>query len=96
MSWHIAEAKQSFSKLVRATKEEPQLIYNRDRLVAAVFEVETFQEFEAWRKKNRRPSVAEGAAKIRQACVEEEYLLGLPDRKNRPNPFADALDGLPR
>lgn len=96
MNWRIAEAKQSFSKVVHAAREEPQLIYNRDRLVAAVVEGEAFQEFVDWQRRYRRSSLASGAAKVRQACAEEGYVLEFPERENRPNPFADALDDLPR
>ena len=95
MNWHIAEAEQSFSRLVEATHDEPQLIYDRDRLVAAVVEAETFQEFVEWRKR-QRPSLAAGAAEVRRVCAEEGYVFEIPERKNRPNPFADALDDLSR
>ena len=96
MNWRIAEAKQSFSRLISATHEEPQLIYNRDRLVAAVIEAEIFQEFQDWQNEHRRPSVAEGAKRVRRACAEEGYVFEQPSRQDRPNPFSDALDDLPR
>jgi prevent-host-death family protein len=96
MNWRIAEAKQSFSRLINASRDEPQLIFNRSRLVAAVVEAETYKEFVDWRTRHRRLSVADGAAQVRQACAEEGYAFDLPTRKSRPNPFADALDDLPR
>ena len=96
MNWRIAKAKQSFSKLISATQDEPQLIYNRDRLVAAVIEAGTFEEFQDWRKHHRRPSVADGALKVRQACDQEDYVFEQPSRESRPNPFTDALDDLSR
>jgi len=96
MNWRIGEAKQSFSKVVQAAREEPQLIYNRDRLVAAVVEGETFQEFMGWQRRHAQSSLAAGAAKVRQACAEEGYVFEIPERENRPNSFADALDDLPR
>ncbi|WP_296899130.1 type II toxin-antitoxin system prevent-host-death family antitoxin, partial [Thiohalocapsa sp.] len=48
MSWKIADAKQRFSELVRQAVAEPQLIYNRNRLVAAVIDAEDYQAFTAW------------------------------------------------
>ena len=59
-------------------------------------EAKAFEEFLAWREKHQQPSVADGAAKVRQACTEEDYTFQLPERENRPNPFSDALDGLSR
>lgn len=43
MDWRIAQAKQKFSELIGAVRQEPQLIYNRDQLVAAVIEAKMFQ-----------------------------------------------------
>ena len=48
MSWNIAQAKQRFSEVVRQAAEEPQLIYNRDHLVAAVIDAEDFEAFKQW------------------------------------------------
>lgn len=36
MTWKSAQAKQNLSRLIRAASSEPQQIYNRNRLVAAV------------------------------------------------------------
>lgn len=48
MNWKIDEAQQKFSELIGAAVEEPQLIFNQDKLVAAVVEAELFQDFLAW------------------------------------------------
>jgi antitoxin (DNA-binding transcriptional repressor) of toxin-antitoxin stability system len=92
MNWNIAEAKQKFSEVVRAAEGEPQWIYNRDKLVAAVVPPETLQEFLEWKTCRQRPTMAEALAKLRRICEEESYSLEVPPRRNRPNPFADALD----
>jgi hypothetical protein len=53
---------------------------------------ETLQEFLAWKAREQSPTMAEVLAEVRQICWEENYALEIPPRKNRPNPFADALD----
>ena len=40
MNWKIEEAQQKFSELMSAAVTKPQLIYNHDKLVAAVVEAE--------------------------------------------------------
>lgn len=40
-----SQAQHKFPELISATRIEPQLIYDQDKLVAAVIEVKTFQEF---------------------------------------------------
>jgi antitoxin (DNA-binding transcriptional repressor) of toxin-antitoxin stability system len=92
MNWKIAEAKQKFSEVVRAAEEEPQWIYNREKLVAAVVPPEILQEFLEWKTRGKRPTMAEALAKLRRICEEESYSLEVPPRRTRPNPFADALD----
>lgn len=95
MSWTIAEARRHFSDLVKAAREEPQAIYNRDRLVAHVIDPATFAEFESWRRLHGDRTVADAFAALRELCEAEDYTLEVPERRDRPNPFA-ADDELPR
>jgi antitoxin (DNA-binding transcriptional repressor) of toxin-antitoxin stability system len=95
VNWKVADAKQRFSEVVRAAGEEPQLIFNRDRLVAAVVEPELLEEFLAWRREVDRPSLAEAFSELRRLCAEEDYTFEIPSREDRPNPFAGARDDLP-
>jgi glucose-6-phosphate isomerase len=92
MRWRVAAAKERFSEVVRAAAEEPQLILNRDRVVAAVVNAETFQAFEVWRSLQGRTSLAEAFAELRAICAEEGYQIEAPPRQDRPNAFANALD----
>lgn len=94
MNWKIADAKQKFSELIRAAEDEPQWIYNRDKLVAAVIPAEVLQEFLAWRNERERLSLGEAFDELRRICEEEDYTFEIPPRPERPNPFADALDEL--
>lgn len=93
MSWKIAEAKQNLSRLLRQAAEEPQLIYRRNRRVAAVIDAETFELFEAWREqRERRRSLAEAFAELRGLCADEDYELPAVERSDRFNPFAETTD----
>jgi antitoxin (DNA-binding transcriptional repressor) of toxin-antitoxin stability system len=91
MNWKIDEAQQKFSELLDAAVAEPQLIYNQDKLVAAVVEAEIFQEFLVWQQQHRKPSLADAFAQFRQLCAEENYNLEVPSREDRPNSFLDSL-----
>lgn len=92
MNWKIAEAKQRFSEVVRRSADEPQLIYNRDRLVAIVVPPHSFRGYEEWRQEHEQRTAAEAFAELRALCEEEGYELELPERSDRPNRFAEALD----
>ena len=91
MRWRVAEAKRRFSEVLRAASDEPQLILNRDRVVAAVVDASLLDAFMAWRANGQRATLADGSAALRTVCAEEGYTLELPPRKDRPNAFADAL-----
>ena len=94
MDWKIGEAKQRFSEVVRAAEEEPQRIYNRDRLVAAVVGPGEIREFLTWRERRRKGSLADSIRELSRICAEEDYTLEVPNREQegRPNPFAEDLD----
>ena len=92
MVWKIAEAKQKFSELVKAAEDEPQWIYNRDKLVAAMVPAETLQEFLNWRQQKEARTLGEAFEELRRICAEEDYTLEIPPRQERPNSFLDALD----
>jgi hypothetical protein len=85
VNWKVADAEQRLSEIIRATAEEPQFLYDSDRLVAAIINPEIFQEFLVWRERERRPSLGEVFSELRKLCFEERYTLEIPSRHDRPN-----------
>lgn len=92
MSWNIAEAKQKLSEVVRLTAEEPQVICNRGRVVAAVISPEALASLEACCRQAKPRSLAEEFAELRRICVEEDYELEIPPPPGRPNAFVQMLE----
>ncbi len=93
MNWNVAQAKQKLSEVLRGASEEPQLIFNREKLVAAVVDSATFKEFRKWKQESDRKSIGEEFAELRAICAEEgEWELPVPVREDRRNPFAEALE----
>ena len=95
MDWKVAEAKQKFSDVVRRAAKEPQLIYNRDRLVAVVIDAESFDEFKTWQKHVSQASLADAFDELRRVAKEERYKLVVSRRKDRRNALLGALDDVP-
>jgi prevent-host-death family protein len=87
MSWKIAQAKQHLSDVVRQAAKEPQVLTNRDRVVAAVVGAEEFERFQQWRSQRSLGSIAEALSQARQICAEEDYSLDVPARGDRENPI---------
>lgn len=96
MRWKIGEAKQRFSEVVRRAATEPQIICNRERVVAAVVDAESAERLRAMRDREDRPSIAEAFEALRTLVAREGYTLRTPSRKNRRNPFTDGLERLSR
>ncbi|GAA6616019.1 type II toxin-antitoxin system Phd/YefM family antitoxin [Scytonema sp. NUACC26] len=90
MPWKLEEAKQKFSELIDAVVEEPQLIYDRNQLVAAVVKADVFQEFLLWQQQRQKPSLADAFTELRGICAEENYHLEVPPRHDRSNPFVES------
>lgn len=92
MQWSIAEAKQKFSAMLRASATEPQQILNRGQVVAAVIDAKTFAAFQTWRQQQNTSSLADAFAELRKLCEEEHYTFVTPARRNRKNAFTEASD----
>lgn len=60
--------------------------------MAVVVEAEMFEEFLTWRKQHEKISLADVFKELRQIAAEEDYILEVPCRQDRPNLFADAID----
>lgn len=84
MRWKIGQAKQRFSELVRRAATEPQLICNRDRVVAAVIDADSAAKLEGVLERVRQRSVAHAFEDFRTLAKRERYALKTPRRKNRP------------
>jgi len=86
--WSIAQARQRFAELIESTAKEPQPIYKRDKMVAAMVDAETFLEFLKWKEEQAGRTIDDAMQELRALCEEEGYEFAWPKREDRPNPFA--------
>ena len=86
--WSIAQARQRFAELIESTAKEPQPIYKRDKMVAAMVDAETFLEFLKWKEEQSGRTIDDAMQELRALCDEEGYKFSWPQREDRPNPFA--------
>jgi len=95
MTWNIAQAKQQFSEVVRLSAKEPQAIYNRDKPVAVLINVDEFKAFRQWRAGQHEPTLAAQFAESRLALQQAGVdALQIPARADaqRPNAFVQMLE----
>lgn len=79
MAWKIADAKQRFSEVLRRAEREPQIIQNRDRVVAVVMSPAAAEKA----LKGAAPSMRDALADLRRLCSEADYSFELPARATR-------------
>jgi hypothetical protein len=96
MRWKIGQAKQRFSEAVRRAAMEPQLICNRERVVAAVIDAGAAERLQAMRARESQRSIADAFEEFRELVKRERYVVKIPSRRSRRDAFADALDHLSR
>lgn len=82
--WKISEAKAKLSELIHACEEEPQILYNRGKPVAAVIGIESFQVFQGTQASLQQPSIADLLADLDALNAEEGDFGDAPQRTNRP------------
>jgi hypothetical protein len=92
MKWTLEEAQKQLSSIINATSLEPQLIYTKEELVAAIVDPEQFLEFLNWRQKTAQTSLAQVFKELQHLCTEENYSLEIPLRSDRDNPFTENED----
>ena len=94
--WTISKARQQFNKLIQMSSTNPQPIFNRDQLVAAVVDPESFKAFCEWRAQQKIRSLEDAFSDLREILREDEEPFATPERQNRKNLFAESLDELSR
>ncbi|HEX3577450.1 MAG TPA: hypothetical protein VHY33_02705 [Thermoanaerobaculia bacterium] len=90
--WKVGEAKQQFSEVLRRSEMQPQLIYRRSRLVAAVVAVDADNVATI----SRRVTIADRINEARELFRHEDYELPTTHRRARANPFAETLNAFAR
>lgn len=88
--WNVGDAKQQFSELLRRSERQPQLIYRRNRLVAAVIAMDETKASAM----SEPVTLADRFDEIRQVFREEKVRLQTPRRRARRNDFVSVLDEL--
>jgi hypothetical protein len=88
--WKVGEAKQQFSEVLRRSETEPQLIYHRRRLVAAVVAVDETNVATI----SKRVTIADRIREARELFRGDNYKLPVTRRRARANSFAVTLNAL--
>jgi prevent-host-death family protein len=87
--WKISEAKARLSEVVSHSVEEPQVLYNRKKPVAALIDMEEYERFLEYKKSKKKKSIAEWLDELDEIKKQEPGDFELPSRTSRPIPYLD-------
>ncbi len=90
--WKISEAKARFTELMNVSREEPQIICNRENPVGAVIDIHLFEELMALRASHQLPTISDLLSELGEIQQIEPSEIDLPPRKDRTTPFEDSDD----
>jgi len=88
--WNVGAAKQRFSEVLRRSEKSPQLIYRREKLVAAIIAVEDRSDVPGAEGR----SIGDRFAEARRVFRKANYRLPSSTRRNRKETLAGAIDEL--
>jgi antitoxin (DNA-binding transcriptional repressor) of toxin-antitoxin stability system len=76
--WKVGEARRQFSEVLRQSESEPQLIYRRDRLIAAIVAVDETTTAPVV----QRVTIADRFQEARELFRRERYRLPVVRRRS--------------
>jgi hypothetical protein len=83
MFWKIAQAKKMFSVMIHEVSKEPQIICNRETVVAVIIDPDQYREYTSLKESRENATLATAFKELRDICAEESYEIAVPMRKNR-------------
>jgi len=84
-NWKTIDAQANFPALVAACIQEPQLLYEHDRPIAAVIDIKLFEKLIS----KKVPTIRELLDQLAIIQAEDPIELDEIERSDRPNPFFD-------
>lgn len=87
--WKISEAKARLSEVVSHCAEEPQVLYNRKKPVAALIDMEEYEAFLEFKKSKKKKTMRELLDELQVINQVEPEMDELPPRTSRPVPYFD-------
>ena len=87
--WKISEAKARLSEVVSSCVDEPQVLYNRKKPVAALIDMDEYEAFLEYKQSKKKKTIAEWLDELDEIKKQEPGDFELPPRTSRPIPYLD-------
>jgi hypothetical protein len=77
--------KDRFAEITRASLQEPQIVYEQNKPVSVVVDVNFFNQLMNLLARQARPTIAELLDELREIHKSEPIEIQVPIRQDRPN-----------
>jgi PHD/YefM family antitoxin component YafN of YafNO toxin-antitoxin module len=84
-TWTVTDVKDRFAEIMRASLQEPQIVYEQNKPVSVVVEVNFFNQLMNLRARQPRLTIAELLEELREIHKSEPVEIEAPTRQDRPN-----------
>ncbi len=84
-TWTVSDVKDRFAEIVRACLQEPQFVYDQNKPVSVVVNVNFFNQLMNLRARQARPTIAELLDELREIHKSEPVEIEAPTRQDRSN-----------
>ncbi len=91
-TWTVTDVKDCFAEIIRASLQEPQVVYEQNKPVSVVVDVNFFNQLMNLRARQARPTIAELLDELREIHKSEPVEIKAPTRQDRPNTMLEIAE----
>ncbi|MCI0691045.1 type II toxin-antitoxin system Phd/YefM family antitoxin [candidate division KSB1 bacterium] len=88
----VTDVKDRFAEIVRASLQEPQIVYEQNKPVSVVVDVNLFNQLMNLRARQARPTIAELLDELREIHKSEPVEIEAPTHRDRPNAMLEIAE----
>jgi PHD/YefM family antitoxin component YafN of YafNO toxin-antitoxin module len=91
-TWTVTDVKGHFAEIMRASLQEPQIVYDQNKPVSVVVDVNFFYQLMNMRTRQARPTIAELLDELSEIHKSESVEIEAPTRQDRPNAMLEIAE----
>jgi len=91
-TWAVADVKDRFTEIMRACLHEPQVVYDQNKPVGVVVDINFFNQLMTLRARQARPTIAALLDELSEIHKSEPVEIETPTRQDRPNAILEIAE----
>lgn len=91
-TWAVTDVKDRFAEIMHACLQEPQIVYDQNKAVSVVVDINFFNQLMTLRAREARPTMAALLDELREIHKFEPVEVETPTRQDRPNTMLEIIE----